>query len=167
MISSQQSSSIAYIGLGSNIADRELNLNQAIRNLKLHPEIKVLRSSSIYETEPVGFVDQAAFLNRVIQVETQLTAMQLFTYMLEVEQRLGRVRDKRWGPRTLDLDLLLFGQLSLNLPELIIPHPRMVERAFVLIPLAEIMDKTTVIAGISLAEHLQFLNGKEGVKPWS
>jgi 2-amino-4-hydroxy-6-hydroxymethyldihydropteridine diphosphokinase len=166
MRSQQQSKSLAYIGLGSNIEDREFHLIEAIRQLNLHPDITVIRCSTIYETDPVGYTEQAAFLNMVICIETELTAVLLFDYMLEVELKLGRTRDIRWGPRTIDLDLLLFGDLLINTPELLVPHPRMKERAFVLIPLLEIVDQESIQGIASLTNDLMSLDEKEGVKRW-
>lgn len=167
MDSPQSVIEVAYIGLGSNIEDRDLHLTEAIRLLQQYPEIHIRRSSSIYETDPVGFTEQAAFLNMVIQVETDLKPAELFNYMLAVEQKLGRVRDIRWGPRTIDLDLLLYGQQQLNEPELLIPHPRMAERAFVLIPLIEIADDKTIPYLDKLKHHATLLAGKEVVKRWN
>jgi len=158
---------IAYIGMGSNIEDRELHLSEAIRLLKQYSTIRIRRSSSIYETDPVGFTEQAAFLNMVIQVETELKPTELFQCMLAVEQQLGRVRDIRWGPRTIDLDLLLYGQVQSDEPELIIPHPRMAERAFVLTPLLEIADDKTIPDLDMLKHQATLLAGKEVVKPWN
>jgi len=166
MVLSQQSHHRAYIGLGSNIPDRERNLYEAVKLLQLSPEIQAIKSSAIYETDPVGFVDQPLFLNQVILIETTLSAPQLFARMLEVEQQLGRVRHQRWGPRTIDLDLLLFGNATIQSMDLIIPHPRMMERAFVLIPLAEIIDQDYEISGVSFKEHLRLLQGMAGVKRW-
>jgi 2-amino-4-hydroxy-6-hydroxymethyldihydropteridine diphosphokinase len=166
MESRQQINEAIYLGLGSNIEDREQHLKEAIRLLQLHPEINICRCSSIYETDPVGYIEQAAFLNMVIQVKTKLTPTALFQIMLEVETKLGRVRDIRWGPRTIDLDMLLYGEERLDTPELLVPHPRMKERAFVLIPLLEIMEEQSIQAGASFQEELKLLIGKEGVKRW-
>ncbi|MEX2459884.1 MAG: 2-amino-4-hydroxy-6-hydroxymethyldihydropteridine diphosphokinase [Paenibacillaceae bacterium] len=167
MDSPQPVNEIAYIGLGSNIEDRELHLTEAIRFIQQHPAIQIRRCSSIYETDPVGFTEQAVFLNMVIQVETYLKPAELFSYMLTVEQQLGRVRDIRWGPRTIDLDLLLYGQQQSNEPELFIPHPRMTERAFVLVPLLEIADKESIPNVDALRHHANLLAGKEVVKQWN
>jgi 2-amino-4-hydroxy-6-hydroxymethyldihydropteridine diphosphokinase len=167
MDSPQSMNEIAYIGLGSNIEDRELHLTEAIRLVQQHPDIHIRRCSSIYETDPVGFTEQPAFLNMVIQVETVLEPAELFTHMLAVEQQLGRIRDIRWGPRTIDLDLLLYGQRQLTKPELLIPHPRMTERAFVLIPLLEVADEGSILDVDTLRHHATLLAGKEVVKPWN
>jgi 2-amino-4-hydroxy-6-hydroxymethyldihydropteridine diphosphokinase len=165
MDSSQAVNELVYIGLGSNIEDREYHLTEAIRLLQEHPDIHIRRCSSIYETDPVGYIEQAAFLNMVIKVETGLAPAELFSYMLAVEQQLGRVRDIRFGPRTIDLDLLLFGQQQLTQPELLVPHPRMAERAFVLVPLLEIADEESIPDMLRHNEVL--LAGKEGVRPWN
>ncbi|MDB5055103.1 MAG: folK [Bacilli bacterium] len=166
MDSSLQSNSQIYIGLGSNIENREYYLTEAIRRLNQHSDIKVSLCSSIYETDPIGNTDQAAFLNMVIQVESTLTASELLAHMLKVELQLGRTREIHWGPRTIDLDLLLFGQQQLDTEELQIPHPRMKERAFVLIPLAEIIDESPALGAASLVNSLELLDGKEGVVRW-
>ncbi|WP_186673382.1 2-amino-4-hydroxy-6-hydroxymethyldihydropteridine diphosphokinase [Sporosarcina sp. BP05] len=129
---------VAYLSIGSNIGDRLYHLTEAVRALHSHDGIIVTSVSSIYETAPVGFTDQADFLNMVVCVETALTAQVLLEECQKVEHGLGRVRDVRWGPRTADLDILLYNSESIETENLIVPHPRMYERAFVLIPLLEI-----------------------------
>lgn len=129
----------AYIGLGTNIEDREHYLMEAIRMLDEHPAIRVSACSAIYETDPVGYLEQPPFLNMVIRAVTSLPPEALLAHMMKVEQALGRTREIRWGPRTIDLDLLLYGTFSMETPELTIPHPRMLERAFVMIPLLDVM----------------------------
>lgn len=156
----------AYIGLGSNIGNREAYLHQALTQLHQHPSIEVVRCSHIYETEPVGYVNQAAFLNMTAKLRTALPAEQLLREMMNTERRLGRTRDVRWGPRTLDLDLLLYADSALNLPGLTIPHPRMLERAFVMIPLKDIYGKDALPDGESVDEILEKLGGKEEVTLW-
>ena len=167
MDSPQEVKELAYIGLGSNIEDREFYLAEAIRLLQENSDIHISRCSSIYETDPVGYTEQAAFLNMVIKVETGLKPSELFSHMLAVEQQLGRVRDIRFGPRTIDLDLLLYGQHQLDQPELLVPHPRMAERAFVLIPLLEIADEDSIPNMDILRHNVTVLAGKEGVKRWN
>lgn len=130
----------AYIGLGTNLGDRENHLTEAIQLLQQPKSIWITNSSNIYETDPVGYTDQGAFLNMVVEVTTTLSPHALFEQMMHVEQELGRKRDIRWGPRTIDLDLLLFGDLQINDEQLIVPHPRMHERAFVLVPLKDVYD---------------------------
>jgi 2-amino-4-hydroxy-6-hydroxymethyldihydropteridine diphosphokinase len=156
---------LAYIALGSNIDNREMYLKQAIASLYHHADIEVKACSSIYETEPVGYVEQSPFLNMVIALQTKLPAMELLKVMKEIEQQLGRTRDVRWGPRTIDLDMLFYGKEEIESEELVIPHPRMYERAFVLTPLAEILQKQDH-APEGISERLDKLEGKEGVKVW-
>lgn len=127
---------IAYIGLGSNMGDREENIRRAVALLA--EAVRVVTRSSLYETGPVGYEEQADFLNAVTMVETTLSAGELLALCCSIEARLGRVRSRAWGPRTIDLDILLYGDTILNTPELQVPHPRMAERKFVLAPLAEI-----------------------------
>ena len=129
----------AYVGVGSNLGDREATIRTAIARLGAHPGIRIVQCSALIETEPVG-PPQPSYLNGALAVETSLTPSSLLEELLRVERELGRVRDPavRMGPRTLDLDLLLYGDLVIDEPGLAVPHPRMPERAFVLIPLAEI-----------------------------
>ncbi|BCN87530.1 2-amino-4-hydroxy-6-hydroxymethyldihydropteridine diphosphokinase [Staphylococcus argenteus] len=130
----------AYLGLGSNIGDRENQLNEAIKMLNEYDGIDVLKVSSIYETAPVGYTEQPNFLNLCIGIETTLSVSELLERCLDVEARLHRVRKERWGPRTIDVDILLYGNEITELPNLSVPHPRMNERAFVLIPLNDIAE---------------------------
>jgi 2-amino-4-hydroxy-6-hydroxymethyldihydropteridine diphosphokinase len=134
----------AYIGLGSNLGDRMFHLREAIRLLDTHPGIRVTRLSSVYETAPVGFLDQPDFCNMVAEVRTTLSAYGLLRAMLETERTLHRVRTVRWGPRTIDLDLLLYGEEVIRQNCLEVPHPRMAERAFVLVPLYEIAGDISI-----------------------
>lgn len=128
----------AYLSLGGNMGDREKNLNEALNMLESNPFIKVTEKSSIYETEPVGYIDQDIFLNRVIEIETDLEPNELLDFCQSIEQFLGRERLIRWGPRTIDIDILLYDELKCFDKKLTIPHPHMKEREFVMIPLAEI-----------------------------
>ena len=140
----------AYVALGSNLGDREAYLWQALGLLAAHPSLQVQKVSSFYETEPVGYLDQGMFLNAVAQLETDRTPQELLKILQAIENRLGRQRGIRWGPRTIDLDLLLYGNQTIEEPELIIPHPRMLERDFVLVPLAEIAPDLLLPDGRSL-----------------
>jgi 2-amino-4-hydroxy-6-hydroxymethyldihydropteridine diphosphokinase len=126
----------AYIGLGANLGDREEMLREAVQRLATLGE--VIAVSSLYETEPVGFLDQPPFLNAVAAVVSTQTAGEIVPALLAIERDLGRTRTFRNAPRTLDLDLLLLGDEIVELPGVTLPHPRMHERAFVLFPLAEI-----------------------------
>jgi len=133
----------AYIGLGANLGDREATIADAVRRLG---EIsRVVRVSRLRETEPVGYVDQPRFLNGAALVETELAPRRLLENLLEIERRLGRTRaGPRFGPRTIDLDLLLYGDEAVDEPGLTLPHPRLHERRFVLEPLAELQPGLVV-----------------------
>jgi 2-amino-4-hydroxy-6-hydroxymethyldihydropteridine diphosphokinase len=125
-----------YIALGTNLGDRLANLRAAIKALP--PEITVLTESHIYETPPWGYEDQPAFLNMVVKAETELEPEPLLKYLKQLEIELGREHNVRWGPRLIDLDILFYDNLVLDSPPLAIPHPRLHERAFVLVPLADV-----------------------------
>lgn len=129
----------AYVGLGSNQGDSIENIHQALQKLNSNPGVKVKKVAGLYRTAPVGYVEQDWFVNTVAQVETTLSPDELLKLLLTIEDQLGRVRTIRWGPRTLDLDLLIYEGETINSPVLTLPHPRMQERAFVMVPLAEIM----------------------------
>lgn len=127
-----------YLSLGTNIGERVQNLKDAVQLLKEKPEVKISAISSIYETAPIGYVDQPAFLNIALCIETHLPALDVLEICQSVENELGRVREIRWGPRIIDLDILLFNNDNIEVESLSVPHPRMFERAFVLVPLLEI-----------------------------
>lgn len=133
----------AFLSIGSNIGDRFVHLSEAVRALHSHEHVKVMVVSSIYETAPVGYTDQADFLNLVVRVETNLHAHELLAVCQEIEHGQGRVRTIRWGPRTVDLDILLYNQDHIETENLVVPHPRMHDRGFVLIPLLEIAPAIT------------------------
>src|SRR5215831_9009319 len=129
----------AYVGLGSNMGDRERMLWSAVHMLAFNPEVEVVAVSSIRETEPVGIVDQPRFLNAAVAIDTELEPRALLDLLMAVERELGRTRDgPRFGPRTIDLDLLLYGDEIVDEPGLAVPHPRLHERRFVMEPLAEL-----------------------------
>ncbi len=157
---------IAYIGLGSNLGDRQLYIYRGVESLHRHPLLTVERCSSLYETAPVGLTDQPYFLNMVVMVRTELNPLELLDLLLQVEQSLGRVRDIRWGPRTIDLDLLIYGNMSVQADRLELPHPRMRERAFVLIPLIEIWEQDEVPDHSSILQAYEYTDGKEDVHLW-
>ncbi len=125
-----------YLALGTNLGDRLANLRTAIDSLA--PKLRVTRTSTIYETPPWGYADQPSFLNMVIEAETSLKPRALLRYLKEKEDELGRVKNFRNGPRKIDLDILFYDDLILEEENLVIPHPRLHERAFVLVPLADI-----------------------------
>ncbi|MDO8544500.1 MAG: 2-amino-4-hydroxy-6-hydroxymethyldihydropteridine diphosphokinase [Opitutaceae bacterium] len=130
----------AFIGAGSNLGDRLATLQGAIERLRAHPAIVAVEQSSVLETDPVGYLDQPVFLNLVFGIETTLEPEALMRSLLETEQHFGRVRTVRWGPRTLDLDLLAFEGETRSTPFLELPHPRLFERAFVTVPLREVLE---------------------------
>lgn len=153
---------IAYIALGSNMENPIRQVNTAFGELDAMPEITLLQHSSLYQTKPVGYAEQPDFINAVAKLETTLEPMALLTNLLEIEAQHHRVRgEERNGPRTLDLDILLYGDLSLNLPNLTIPHPCLTERAFVLVPLAEIAPGLTFGPKKSISELLRDCNTDE------
>ncbi|TCT13973.1 2-amino-4-hydroxy-6-hydroxymethyldihydropteridine diphosphokinase [Natranaerovirga pectinivora] len=133
-----------YLGLGSNIGDKEQNLKQAIKLLQEHKQIKLMKKSSIYVTDPVGYTDQDVFYNQVIEVESDLEPYDLLAYVNEVEEILKRKRLIRWGPRTIDIDILLYDEYISQDEKLTIPHPRMTERAFVMVPLFELTQDVKI-----------------------
>jgi 2-amino-4-hydroxy-6-hydroxymethyldihydropteridine diphosphokinase len=129
----------AYVGIGSNLGDREGNVRRALELLGADPHIEVVAVSELRETEPVGLLEQPDFVNAAAQVRTELSPRELLDRLLAVERELGRVRTgERYGPRTIDLDLLLYGQEVVEEPGLTVPHPRLAERRFALEPLLDL-----------------------------
>jgi len=145
----------AFVGLGSNLGDREATILRALALLQDEPDPRVVRISSLRKTEPVGYVDQPQFLNGVVELETELPARDLLTRLLAIERELGRARGEGppLGPRTIDLDLLLYGEDAIAEAGLQVPHPRMHERRFVLEPLGEVAPDI-VIPGHGSVETL-------------
>jgi 2-amino-4-hydroxy-6-hydroxymethyldihydropteridine diphosphokinase len=139
---------VVYIGLGANLGNREETIRRALELLAADGDIEVVAVSSLRETDPVGYEDQPRFLNGAAALRTELPPRLLLERLLEVERRLGRDRNSgpRFGPRTIDLDLLLYGSAEIDEPGLSVPHPRLAERRFVLEPLAE-LDDTVEVAG--------------------
>ncbi len=144
---------MVFLGLGSNLGDRAANIAAAVALLDQWPGIKVSRCSSLYETEPFGYKEQPDFVNAVVAVETVLEPEELLAVCLQIERQLGRQRDILWGPRLIDIDLLLFGQETRNSQMLMLPHPYLAQRRFVLLPLAEICN-TAVLGGKTPAQLL-------------
>ena len=140
----------AYLALGSNLGDRLEHLREAVRLLGAEPTVEVVRSSRVYESEPVG-PPQPAYLNAVVEVSTDGTARDLLEACRRVEDALGLVRAERWGPRTIDVDVLIFDEETIDEPDLVVPHPWMHERGFVLVPLGELEADPMLPGGRRLA----------------
>lgn len=151
-------SETAFLGLGSNLGDRLGNLQRAVDLLGAEPGITPTRCSRVWETEPVGGPPQPDFLNVVLRAAIDLEPLELLAACQRVEATLGRVRDVRWGPRTIDIDVLLIDGLAIDEPALTVPHPRMLERAFVLMPLLElepdpVLPDGTRVIDVRLGQH--------------
>jgi 2-amino-4-hydroxy-6-hydroxymethyldihydropteridine diphosphokinase len=156
--------SIIYLALGSNLGDRSDNLQAAIAALP--PAVRVLELSPVYETPPWGLTDQPAFLNMALKGETTLAPVELINYLKLLETKLGRQPAVRWGPRRIDMDILFYADLVLETPELILPHPRLHERAFVLVPLADLApDLVHPVFGKPVRDLLSVLDST-GVNPY-
>ncbi|MFH1151037.1 MAG: 2-amino-4-hydroxy-6-hydroxymethyldihydropteridine diphosphokinase [Actinomycetota bacterium] len=153
----------AYLGLGSNEGDRMENLRQGVMALKEADGVVVVGVSSVYESEPVGMCDQPDFLNAVVAVETTLDPRELLDLAFEVERRQGRQRLLRWGPRTLDVDLLVVGDVVSDDPALTLPHPRLEERRFVLEPLIEVEPELVLPDGTPAGALLERLGPDQAV----
>ena len=152
----------AYLSLGSNLGNRFEMLQDAVRMLREQENIEVTAVSSVYETDPVGYTDQASFLNIVVEIKSHLPADRILFVCLETEQTLGRIREFRWGPRCIDLDILLYNDENIVSEKLTVPHPRMHERGFVLVPLMELLPKGIhPVTGVSFREYAE--GQKEGV----
>jgi 2-amino-4-hydroxy-6-hydroxymethyldihydropteridine diphosphokinase len=134
----------AVLGLGGNIGDSRKLIAAAIDRLAANPEIEVAAVSALYLTPPWGKIDQPAFLNAAVRVDTTLAPRRLLEAVLGVERELGRERIERWGPRRIDIDILLFGDVAIDEPGLHIPHPRLTERAFALVPLIDVMPDAVI-----------------------
>lgn len=155
------------MGLGSNLGDRLANLQRAVELLAARPGLRVERSSRVYETEPVGGPPQPEYLNAVVEVQTTLSPHDLLAACMDVEQRMGRVRAERWGPRIIDIDVLTYDEEEVDEPDLVVPHPRMHERAFVLVPLLE-LDPDPLIPGRGrISERRLAPNAVLGVRPFA
>ncbi|MCW5624460.1 MAG: 2-amino-4-hydroxy-6-hydroxymethyldihydropteridine diphosphokinase [Burkholderiales bacterium] len=154
---------IAYVGLGSNLASPDEQLDSALRALMALPDTRVVRTSSRYRTAPIGYADQPDFINAVAALETAIPMRALLDHLLRIEREHGRVREIPNGPRTLDLDLLLYGDERYEGPGLTVPHPRMHERAFVMVPLAEIAPRLELIGYGNAAELAKALAAEQGI----
>jgi 2-amino-4-hydroxy-6-hydroxymethyldihydropteridine diphosphokinase len=144
----------AYIGMGSNLGDRAASLRAALAALDATPGVQVAATSSTYESEPWGVTDQPAFANAVVAIDTDLGPLELLRALKAIEAAAGRTAGVRNGPRSLDLDLLLFGSDTVDLPELAVPHPRLLERDFVVTPLLEVAPGVTLPDGTPITRGL-------------
>lgn len=157
---------VAYLGLGSNLGDRLEHLRRAV-GLLSERGVRVVRSSRVYETDPVGGPSQPDYLNAVVEVEAPGTARELLDACRSVERELGRVRGERWGPRTVDVDVLTFGDEEIEEPGLTVPHPRMHERGFVLVPLLELVADPPLPGGRRVADLRLGPEVLSGVRPFA
>jgi 2-amino-4-hydroxy-6-hydroxymethyldihydropteridine diphosphokinase len=155
----------AHVGLGSNLGDRLATLDTAVRMLDTDPHTHVMAVSRVFETAPVGGPEQGPYLNAVAVLETDRSPGELLDLLLATETGLGRVRDERWGPRTLDLDLLLYDGPPVDTPELTVPHPRARQRAFVLVPLVDADPFARFPDGETALDALARLGPVSGVVP--
>lgn len=155
-----------FLGLGSNLGDRMENLERGLQILG--EKMRLVKVSSVYETEPWGVVEQPAFLNCVVEGETSASPEGVLEILKEAERLVGRRATFEWGPREFDADLLFYGNRIVNLPQLTVPHPRMQERAFVLVPMAEIApDFVHPLMGMSMKAMAERVEGREGVRRYS
>ena len=156
---------VAYLALGSNLGDREAYLRAAIARLRMAPGVNFLRASSIYETEPIGVTDQPRFLNMVVElaIEDSVTPRDLLTLAKRIEAEVGRTQRERWGPREVDIDILLVGDERVQEDDFQVPHPRMWERAFVMAPLAELAPALKGPSGETAAATAERLGKEQGV----
>ncbi len=154
-----------YLGLGSNLGEREQNLATALA--RLQERLRLLAVSSLYETAPWGVTDQPPFLNAAVAAETDLSPGELLVFVKGLEREMGRQPGGRWGPRLIDVDILLYDDLVLHTPDVVVPHPHLAERPFVLVPLAEIApDVVHPVYQQTIQALLARVSGREGVRLW-
>ena len=159
-------STTGYLGFGTNLGDREKNLDWAIISLDSRPDLAILRISGIYETEPWGMTDQPNFLNMVAEIATSISLGELLERVKKLEQDMGREDGPRFGPRLIDVDILLLEDQVVDQPDLQIPHASLHLRAFVLVPLAELApDLVHPVLGETIAQLASRVDGLDGVKP--
>lgn len=152
-----------YIALGSNMGNREENLSRGIALLNDLPGTRVLKQSKVYETDPVGYTEQGPFLNMVVSLDTEHPPLTLLDYLQDIEKQMKRVREIHWGPRTLDVDILLIEGVGMEDVRLTIPHPRMFQRAFVLVPLRDVYPDPAV-GSVNIEDCINECSDKEGIR---
>jgi 2-amino-4-hydroxy-6-hydroxymethyldihydropteridine diphosphokinase len=156
---------IAFIGIGSNVGDKISNCKRAIAEITQHEGNRLIAQSSLYKTEPIGYTQQDWFINCVIEIETNLTAYELLNVLEGIELSMGRKRSFKWGPRIIDLDILFFNQETIQCEELMVPHPELEKRAFVLVPLCEIAgDYIHPVLKQSISQLVAQLQGEQGIE---
>ncbi|MGT2832882.1 2-amino-4-hydroxy-6-hydroxymethyldihydropteridine diphosphokinase [Streptococcus halotolerans] len=156
---------VVFLSLGSNMGDKLAYLNQAIQALSEIPQTQLVNVSSFYQTVAWGKTDQDDFVNAAVELETNLEALEVLRECQQIEKDLDRVRHEHWGPRTIDIDILLYGKETFNMPDLKVPHPYMTERAFVLVPLAELTENVMIPnTGQTVLEALSRLSHEDVVK---
>lgn len=154
-----------YLGLGSNLGDRQKYLQKAVEYIQ-KSAIELVAESSIYETSPIGYTEQPNFLNMVVKIKTILEPNELLLFIQKIEAKLHRKRKIHWGPRTIDIDILLIDHYVIHTENLIVPHPSMIERLFVLIPLAEIYGGQIPGETAKIKDIIKELGNEEGIKRW-
>jgi len=156
---------IAFIGIGSNVGDKISNCERAIAEITQHEGNRLIARSSLYKTEPIGYTQQDWFINCAIEIETNLTAHELLHVLEGIELSMGRKRSFKWGPRIIDLDILFFNQDTIQCEELMVPHPELEKRAFVLVPLCEIAgDYIHPVLKRSISQLVAQLKGEQGIE---
>ena len=151
-----------YIGLGSNQGDSRVTIGEALKQINGSEGIEITGVAPLYRTAPQGYLEQDDFINTVAEINTTLSPLALLSALQQIETDLGRVRTVRWGPRTVDLDLLLYGDETINLPKLQVPHPRMHQRAFVMVPLAD-LNKELELSGERVSVTAKRLAGEQRI----